>query len=477
MRSNFLVAIFASVLTGFTTVATAEQVTVSSDLERTGAADRPALRQGIDIRETPNPEPLQSFRLRASLEDISTGPRGLRGAFQTALGRDADWQAALLDVKVADRQVWRELLRFTPVVTGTLQTNHSSAADGSRPLDLVDRESYIAISASLPIWTSGSRYYGIKAARSRREALVYEAMAARDQASIRLIDTWIRSLTGARDLELHQNSIERLKRLRTAVVARQRSGFASSDDIAMVDANLAAARQTLSSIEGELEKANGNLKRLAGQIPDRSARIVRFDVYFQAGKQAFIERAHRNNPSLQAAASRYRTETYSTRSAMSKLLPSVNLTGEYRHYLESSRQAYDDRGLTVGVRLQVPLFDLSSVAETAAQKARKEAALYREVSALNAVETQIDELWSDRKATIAMRNEAERELAARTNNAAAALNRFRKGLGSLEDAIRAQSSLLTAQRTALQLKAQECVLSAQLLLISGQFTADMLSEN
>ena len=101
--------------------------------------------------------------------------------------------------------------------------------------------------------------------------------------------------------------------------------------------------------------------------------------------------------------------------------------------------------------------------------------MYREVSALNEVEIQIDELWSDRSTTIAMRNDAEREVAARKKNAAAALNRFQKGLGSLEDAIRAQSSLITAQRTTLQLTAQESVLAAQLLVISGRFTTDMLT--
>lgn len=475
MRTTGRLLIYLSLVSGISFTAIAGEMAVAPGSSGTVPANQLDLRPRIDPPEASSRQDLDAFELRASLQETPAGPPGLRGALETALGRDADWQAALMDVKVADRQVWRELLRFTPVVTGVLETNHSSAADGSRPFDLVDRESYVAISASLPLWTSGSRYYGVKAARSRRDTLAFEALAVRDQASMKLIDTWIRAVTGARDRELHLDSIKRLKRLRGAVVARQRAGFASSDDVAQVNADIAAARQTLSSIEGALAKANARLERLAGQTPRKSARMMRFERHFRDGKELFIRGAHRTNPQLQAAASRYRTEIYATRSSVSDLLPSVNLTGEYRHYLESSRRTSDDRGLTVGIRLRVPLIDLSSVAETSAQSARREAALYREVSALNEVEIQIDELWSDRSTTIAMRKEAEREVAARKKNSAAALNRFQKGLGSLEDAIRAQSSLITAQRTALQLTAQESVLAAQLLVISGQFTSDMLT--
>ena len=123
--------------------------------------------------------------------------------------------------------------------------------------------------------------------------------------------------------------------------------------------------------------------------------------------------------------------------------------------------------------MQVPIMDLSTVADSAAQSARKEAALYREASTLDAVEMEIDGLWSDRKATIAMHAEAVREVAARKKSAVAALDRFEKGFGSLEEAIRAETALLTAQRTALQLAAQESVVAAQLMVVSGRLDVNM----
>lgn len=420
---------------------------------------------------------LQSLQLRTALQDFVVGTPGLRGALETTLGRDAGWHAALLDIKVADREVWRELLKFTPVVTGTLQSNHYSAADGSGPLSLGSQENYVALSASLPIWTSGGRYYGMKAARSRRDTMVFDAMAVRDQATVKLIEYWTQAVSGAQDREIGLNAIKRLTRLRRAVIARQKAGFASYSDIAQVDADIAAARQALSSIEGALSKSRDKLLRLSGQRPGKHATLARFGPYLRYGKEAFIISAHRLNPQLQAAASRYRTERYSTRAAMSRLLPSVNLTGEYRHYLDTPRSSSGNNGLTIGVRLKVPLVDLSTVADTAAQSARKEAALYREASTLNAVEMEIDGLWSDHKTTVEIRNEADREVAARKKSAEAARVRFQKGFGSLEEAIRAETALLNSQRTALQLAAQESVIAAQLLVMSGRFDAGMLEDS
>ncbi|MBU4532004.1 MAG: TolC family protein [Desulfomicrobium sp.] len=467
-------SLVAAVLTSFVVLSAFNETVLADEL----SAELISVADGGSLSEKDFPveivfQGLESFELRSGLQDFVSGRPGLRGALETSLGRDAGWHAAMLDVKVADRQVWRELLKFTPVVTGTFQANRYSAADGSQPFDLKDREDYVAISASLPIWTSGVRVYGIKAAGSRRDSIAYDAKAVRDQATMKLIEYWTQAVSGARDREISLNAIKRLKRLRSAVVARQKAGFASSSDIAQMEADLAAAHQDLFSIEGALAKSRGQLLRLSGQQPGGTEKLTRFEQYMRDGRDAFIESAHRHNPQLQAAASRYRSEIYSTRSAMSRLLPSVNLTGEYRHYLDNPRRS-SDGGLTIGVRLQVPLLDLSQVAETAAQSTRKEAALFREAATLNAVEMEIESLWSDRMTTIAMSKEVDREVAAREKSAAAARGRFEKGFGSLEEAIRADTALMTSQRTALQLAAKETVLAAQLLVVSGKFKMSML---
>lgn len=418
-----------------------------------------------------------SMELRSVLHDAVPSMTGLRGALETAIGRDAGLHAAKLDVKVADRQVWKELLASAPVVTATFQQTYLSPADGSDVFDLSDKESYVAVSASLPILDGGGRYYGAKAARSRRDSVVFGALAARDQATLKFVEHWTQAVSGSRDRGLTQDAIHRLQRLRSAVLARRKAGFASTSELAQVDADIAATRRTLASIEGALAKSRDRIFHLSGQRPAADGEIQLFEQYMQGGKDSFIQSAHRHNPNLRSAAARSRAELYAARSSMSRFLPSVNLTGEYRHYLDNTRQSSNDNnGLTVGVRLQIPLVDLSSVAETAAQTARKEAALFREVATLDAVEMEIEDLWNDRDAAMAMRGETDREVAARRRSAASARSRLEKGFGSLDDVIREESALLNAQRTALQLTAQESMIAAKLLLMSGRFETRMLQD-
>ncbi len=418
---------------------------------------------------------VESYELRTGLQGFVSTTPGLRGALETAIERDPSWHAAMLDVTAAGRDVWSELLKFTPVITGSIESSFR-AGPGSSSAGFGDRDSYLAIVASLPIWTSGGRYYGVKAARSRRDSITYQAMATRDQTTMRFIETWVQTVAAMRDRDLARSTVSRFARLKRAVVARQKAGFASVFDISQIDADIAAARQALVSIEGTIDKFGQQLLRNTGQLPGRNARLSRFGKYLKSGKDAFVESAHRNNPQLRAATAQYRSELYSTRSSMSRFLPSVSLSGEYRHYLDRSASSSGNEGWKVGIQLKIPLVDLSSMASTAAQDARTDAALYREAATLNAVETQIDDLWSDYHSTVKMRSEAERETTARRKSANSTLNRFEKGFGSLEEAINAETELLSAQRTVLQLTVRETVTAAQLLLVSGKFHPSMLSD-
>ncbi len=431
---------------------------------------------GWDVRVSASePATVESFELRAGLQAYSSNETGLRGALETTVARNPSLHAALRDVTAADRDVWAALLKYTPVITGSVQSNAYSDP-GSTSLNFNNRDSYVAITASLPIWTSGGRYYGVKAARSRREAIAYDAMAVRDQATMSLIESWTQAVAAMQDRDLAKRSIQRFQRLKSAVTARQKAGFASAFDISQIEADIAAARQALISIEGTIEKLGEKLQRNAGRKPARGAKFSRFGRYLDRGEDAFIESAHRNNPQLRAASSQYRSEVYSTRSSMSRFLPSVNLSGEYRHYLSRASGSSGNEGWSVGVQLKVPLLDLSSVAMSAAQDARADAALYREAATLNDVEEQISGLWSDYKTTVKMRAETEREAAARRKSANSTLSRFEKGFGTLEEAISAETELLTAERTILQLSVRETITAAQLLLSAGMFKPEMLSE-
>ncbi len=433
---------------------------------------RPAAPLDAEIR----PYPLRSMDLRPHLDAVITEPGAgstLRGALDAATLRDPMMTVTRLEVEAANREVWRELLKFAPVISATLETNRYAGDDRFGNIGGDDSESFATLSASLTLLDGGQRYYGVRSARSRRDAAVFEALAARDQTTLQMIESWTQTIVGYREGGLSRDTLGRLARLRKAVVAQQKAGFASASDIAAVDATIAAARQSSAQIEAETKKAASRATRLSGRAPGAKSALPRLSTRLP-DKGALVESAHRKNPELQAAASRYHAEIYNSRAAFGRHLPSVELSGRYRKTYEHAAYSSAHDGWTVGVRLNIPLVDLSTVADTAVEIKRKEAALYREAAALRGVEQQIDDLWADWNAARQTAHESDREVAARRKTADAARQRFEKGFGSLNEAVNAESDLYDARRASLRLDAQQTLLAAQLLVVSGNFKPEML---
>ena len=400
---------------------------------------------------------------------------GLRGSIENALLQDSEWHAALMEIEAADYEMRREAYRYLP----TLTASYVQQDDAYRATSFSERErsAYVSLSASLPIYSGGSIYYGYKAAQAKRDQSIFNSLAVRDRRALRLMELWTQVIVAQRELNLSRGSVKRLNQLRDAISAQVGVGFASPSDLAQVDADLAAARRNISTISADLAKARSELHRSGSAAPGPNTGFANFNAYLAGGKQALIKSAYSNNPELQGAAAAYRAESYSARAALGRHLPQVSLTGEYREYTNtrgvSSSTNTDDR-LRVGLEVSVPLIDFSMVSDTRAQAARRDVALHREANALHSVKVEIDQIWEDQRAARQMRTDAKIEVAARRENAEAARQRYEKGFGLLDEAIRAENSLLQAERTALQMQAQESLLAAQLLLVSGRFDISML---
>ncbi len=401
---------------------------------------------------------------------------GLRGSIESALLQDAEWHASLIEIKASEFEMRREAYRYLPTLTASYVQND----DAYRAASFSERErsAYVSLSASLPLYTGGSIYYGYKSAEARRDESIFNSLAVRDRRALRLLEVWTQAIVSQRELSLSNASVRRLNQLREAIAAQVSVGFASPSDLAQVDADLASARRSISTITADLAKARAELHRSGASAPGPKTRFANFNAYLSGGKQALIQNAYTSNPSLQGAAAAYRAETYAARAALGRHLPQVSLTGEYREYTNtqgiSSTTNTDDR-IRVGLEVSVPLVDLSMVSDTRAQAAKRDVALHREATALHGVKLEIDQLWEDQHAARKMRADAREEVAARLKNAEAARQRYEKGFGLLDEAIRAENSLLDAERQALEMQARESLLAAQLLLVSGRFDISMLN--
>lgn len=435
------------------------------------------LRGGFDARAMHSTDyaTFSSYVLRspAKTETATVEAADLRGALLFAYGDNPGLRAAIHDGRAARAGVWRELAAFTPVITGTL--NHRIDADGFDTVSTEISHRSAGLELSLPVWTSGQRYFSVQGARARQRAAIYRAMSARDDVTLRVVDAWMRVVSGEREIAALLKTARNFEALETSVSRRVNAGFASTDDLALVRADNQALKRAVADAEARLAKARADLSRQSKTSVGEGAVLPLLDRFVGESMQTVLENARRKNPQLRAAAETYFGTRADGRASFASNLPRVELVGQYRYATDRSVTNGARDGWNIGAQVTVPLVNLAGWADTAAQQERTSAALYREAEALRTVDYQVETLWSDLVAARTSLSSAAAESRDRRHAATATRARFNKGLGDLETAVLREREAATAEIGLLSAQVNIQIISAQLLLLSGDFDVSQLS--
>lgn len=463
-------------------------LTLASVLAATGAeiALRGALPTGIG--EAAAPSPATSLFRHFAAKLVTRGPLdqsmdygdepavsgGLRGAVVEGIAQQPRLRAAISEYNAAKIDVVTQLMRYAPVLSARVDVNQSDEIYTS---SITKRSGVTAgvLSLSMPLYTGGQISNGVNVARSKAEASAFMALATRDDLTLEVISYWLEANAGLQEIASIEQGLGRLTSFQDKVAASKAGGFASNADIVALDAEIAAAKRSLTDARARQQKAASSFARMAGHTTlSLDGSLPSFDAYLKGGKAKLLASADRANPRLRAAAAGYHAAQYASRQAFGRHLPQVNLTGEYRHPFATSGIANGLDTWTVGVRMQVPLVDLSTTADTAAQAERMDAALYREADTRQSVQSQIEALWTDYAQMAQSSAEIASEIASRKRVTATAINRFKNDFGSLQQISDSEFALQSAQITAIQIRAKRSLLAVQLLMAAGMFQTSML---
>lgn len=447
---------------------------------------RGALRPDADVATLPSSgrELLRNFALRLTspspLDQMigfgvtSQSGAGLRGAVEESVFQQPRLRAALSEYNASKIDVIGQMMRYAPILSARIDVNQSDEIYTS---SITKRSGVTAgvLSMSMPIYSGGRIGNGINMARAKADASAYAAMATRDDLTLEMISYWLEANAGRQEISAIEQGVARLSSFQHKVTASKAAGFASSADVVALDAEMAAARRSLAEAKARQQKAVTSLTRITGRTNLQiDGTIPSFDKYLKGGKNKLMASADRKNPRLRAAAAGYQAAQFDTRQAFGRHLPQVNLTGEYRHPFQTSGIANGQDTWTIGVRMQVPLLDLSTTADTLAQSDRMDAALYREADTRQSMQNQIDELWIEYVQLGQSYVEISSEVAARKRVAVAAINRFKNDFGSLQQISDAEVALQSAQISAVQINAKRSLQAVQLLMMAGIFQTSML---
>ena len=240
-----------------------------------------------------------------------------------------------------------------------------------------------------------------------------------------------------------------------AAQERQRVGLATIAEVLQARTAAAQALLDLQRTEGQVAATRGALAVATGYPATAD-----FDIDSAAGSapigtiadsvDALIALAKASRPDLAAAAETWQQSRAVARSAYGDRLPSLTATGNAgRTYLDGvsgSRDSY-----TVGLGLSIPIFNgftWEYQAEAARELARAQAARANQLGQQAVLEVFTD-YYSLRTATQSVRTTEDLYDAA-LESAAAALGRYRAGVGSLLELLTAESALGSARAQRVQ---------------------------
>lgn len=400
---------------------------------------------------------------------------GLRGTVEAAVWSNFGLRASLHDLHAAEMNVWREALRFTPIIAGELGGTNSAPSFEALNTGSPGNERYGALKVSLPLFTGGERFFSVKSAQSTALSAGYSAAAAREAVVLDTVNAYLQHVYAAQATHLYSEDAQRLSDLLTAMKAQRASGFVSGADVAEVERELAGRRQLRVEAQAQAAKARDQVEGFAGHHVAIGSELPHLEQALAGGYDRLFARAMHYNSRIQVAAHAADASAYASQAAFGRYLPRLNLTGEMYHDYRSSTPAADRDRWSVGLKLSVPIVDLSTVADISIAKERASAERYRAMDTRRTVRIEFAAMWEDYRSSRASVYLVRERARAQAKVAAASLAKYRQGMTSMRDVLEDQRLLTGAELDLLQLQVRMNYAICQILLTADAFDTAMLA--
>lgn len=397
----------------------------------------------------------------------------LRGIITSAIDHSDTYKISKTQIKIANTSIWRELAKFTPTINFSLDA--SSTGLGLRNVPDGTKTSEVTFSLSMPLFTSGQRFFSLNAARSNKLAAKYNAEGTRNDVIGQTISTYLQYKQTEKTVALLGQNVSSLQKLTDAVRARKKHGFASQADLSFVQANLANMRlqrrasiSTLGELEAQLENLIGRKITDLPALPD-------FNQLSTQDENSLVAMAVSNNPAIKAAKHSADAQKQTSYATVGKYLPQVNLYGQYDIPTNTYSRETQTTDWQVGVRLTMPIVDLATVTEIAESRHQAQIASYQASDTRRNIELSIRTLtrqFEGGKERLRLAQSRVSHLSKVTNSER---QKYDKGVGSLDQLLERKQTLAQARIDAIRVKIETYWAGYQLAIATGDFDPSELS--
>lgn len=391
----------------------------------------------------------------------------MRGMITDAVGASDAINGSKSEIKIAQIKVWKELASYVPTISMSIDVSRSGLRLNTLPNG--QETSELKFSLNLPLFTSGKRYFALKAAKSNRNAALERAKAVRNDVAGRVISALLQYNQAQKTVALLGENVGSLRRLLTAVKNREKQGFASAADIAYVRANLAnLSRQRESSISNR-NQLKAQLESLISTPIEAIPKLPALKKLIQLNEEQLVAQAIVSDPTLQAAQHTATAQRFASRSAAGSYLPQVSLYGQHDVPMNSYAKSVQTTDWEVGVRLTMPLVDLATVADISEAKERAQLASYQASDTRRNVELSVRSLSREFRSSTKQVEFANSRVNYLRKVAKSEAVKYDKGVGTLDKVLEQKQVLAQARIDALDTKMSAYWAAYQLLIASGRF--------
>ena len=371
----------------------------------------------------------------------------LQEVVNLALCNNPQTRAAWANSLAQAAQVGESKAAYLPSVDLNASDNHTS---GSTPG--VDQRS-AGVTFSYLLYDFGSRSANLENARQLLTAASTTQDSTVQAVFLAAVQDYYQVQAAMAALDAALESELAAKESFAAAEARYNAGSATPAD--KLQAQTAYSQATLNRItaDGNLKNAHGTLANMIGldanrEVPLVPANMAAIPDNFEADISSLIEQARQRRPDLQAAAAQVKAAEAGADAARAAGKPTISLTASSTQYNYSG---IDSHGSQVGINLSIPIF--SGYSTTYSVRAAE-----AQVGARNAQFEQVRlqvalDVWTAYQnlitATQSLRTTADL-LDSAEQSARVALGRYKAGVGSILDALNAQSALASARQQRIQ---------------------------
>lgn len=396
----------------------------------------------------------------------------LRGVLKDAVSNSDGIKIAVKQVHISDTKIWSEIAKFTPTINMTLDASRSSRGFGN--LDDASRETELSFALNMPVFTGGQRVFSLRAARQNKLAAKNDAISAQNKVLLDVLSAYLQYHQTEETVKLLGQNVSSLKKLLTAVRNRKDHGVASQADVAYVQANLASMRQQYEAAKGSKSQIKAQIESITGRKFTNLPKLMRVAKLVSDDEEQLVQEALAFNPEIKAAQHRAVSQRHSSRAAYGRYLPQVNVYAQHDRALNAYSKSQQTTDWQVGVKLTMPLVDLSTVSSIAETRQLAQLASYQASDTKRNVALSIRSLYRQYEAGRKQIDLAQARVKYMRQIETAERERYNQGIGSLDQLLEQKRAHAQSKIDAIGVKTDAYWSAYQLLIAANRFDMDKL---